>query len=160
MNTGSFLLAHRLKAGLRDGKVDAATSMSIVRGTLVTRAALARVEIHIGADFEEVMQAPPPVWCCEPWMRHGEEWHNDEHGGMCWVLRDEWRDIFASRDRLKGDEARVAADWLLHNVRSLISRHYYASLVGLKRWPKAWDAWGHQDKGVAEYERERDKQAG
>jgi len=26
-------------------------------------------------------------------------------------------------------------------------------LVGLKAWPKEWDAWPHYDKGVKQYER-------
>lgn len=154
MNWSSFVFAHTLKALLRHGVVETPDlSHFLVRGTLDVGAVLARIEIHVCQNFAMVIRKPPRVWCGEPWMRDGADWHNDRFGGMCWVLEDEWRDVLDGDGKQPRDQTVIGTTWLMNNVRSLVSRHYYAHLMRLKDWPKAWDAWAHYDKGAKQYER-------
>jgi hypothetical protein len=158
MNWSSFAFAHTLKARLHRGAVETLGSPYYrVTGKLDAPAVRAPIEIHVCWDFEQVVRWPPRVFCRESWMREDVEWHNDRETGMCWVLENEWRDILGPQGRWPGDIVRIGNMWLLNNVKSLISRHHYAHLAGLKHWLKEWDAWPHYDKGVQQYERERQR---
>lgn len=154
MNWSSFVFAHALKSRLRHGVVKTLDrSHFLVRGTLDAGATLALIEMQVSKDFERVVRKPPRVWCKESWMRDGADWHNDRESGMCWVLEDEWRDVFSVSGRQPRDIVNVGTIWLMNNVQSLVSRHHYAHLMRLNDWPKEWDAWGHYDNGVKQYER-------
>ncbi|CAN5652069.1 hypothetical protein BH09PLA1_BH09PLA1_25420 [soil metagenome] len=154
----SFVFAHVLKARLRDGVVETPDPWHFrVTGRLDAPSVLACIEIQVPQDFAQIIERPPRIWCRESWMRFGEEWHNDDEGGMCWVLRNEWRDVLSGPGRSPRDVIRIAGQWLMNNVTSLITRHHYAHLAGLKRWLKEWDAWPHYEKGVKQYEREQAK---
>jgi hypothetical protein len=156
MNWSSFVFVHKLKSQLRDGiVVRVNTSHYCITGILDAPAVLARLDIRVPQNFDRVLEIPPMVFCREPWMRTGVEWHNDSRTGMCWVLEAEWRDVWGAVGRSERESAEAAARWLINNVTSLISRHHYASLEGLKRWPKEWEAWGHYDAGIEEYERSK-----
>lgn len=161
MNYSSFIFAHRVKAKLRKGSVSAPDARHfVVTGKVNTPAVLASVEVVVARDFDELLHWPPQVTCLEPWMRVGSDWHNaGAAGGMCWVLGDEWRDVLRPEGRLPRDLVRVASTWLINNVTSLISRHYYAHLVQMKQWPTKWDAWAHYKEGSEEYEREQRRNA-
>lgn len=154
------MFAHVLKARLRHGVVErVGGSFYRVTGLLNAPAVLARVEIKIPLNFDIVIGRPPRAWCHEPWMRSAADWHNDTTRGMCWVLENEWCDILSRPGRLPRDLVSAGTAWLLNNVQSLVSRHHYANLVGIKAWPKEWDAWPHYDKGAEQYERTKCSQA-
>jgi hypothetical protein len=157
MNWSSFFLAHRIKAKLRNGTVGESYENFRVTGKLDTPAVLAAIDVRVSRSFEKVLAHPPRVRCLESWMRSGPDWHNDLEAGMCWVLADEWRDVFSQRGRNEGEVIRVASDWLIHNVTSLVSRHYCGHLHGMRRWPAEWNAWDHYEGGVAQYKAEQDK---
>lgn len=158
MNSTSFAFAHRLKARLIDGDVTITDGRYFrVTGKIDAPAVLARIEIRVDSDFDRVIDLRPDVWCREPWMRSDKDWHNDRNGGMCWVLDKEWRDILGGKQRHPNDLVRNAVNWLLNNVQSLVSRHYYADLMKLNDWPKEWDAWEHYGAGVEQYEREQNE---
>lgn len=154
----SFFLSHRIKSKLRSGTVIATKNAFCIKGKLDTPAVLARVVVHVPFIFADVLARPPKVWCMESWMRSDPDWHNDEVTGMCWVLGREWRDVFSQRGRSEGDVIRVAADWLIHNTTSLISRHFYGHLEKLHKWPSTWNAWDHNNRGVEQYMAEQSRQ--
>jgi hypothetical protein len=90
-------------------------------------------------------------------MRSEADWHNDKWSGLCWVLQEEWRDTLAGQVQSRRDLIQACVAWLMTNVESLISRHHYGHLTGMKKWSREWDAWGHFGEGAKEYERAKSK---
>lgn len=120
-----------------------------VAGTLDIDSTLARILVLVPRRYKSLRLAPPVVFCAEPWVRKGADWHNGPP--LCWVLKDEWR------DRMNWPGKRLAAfltegpQWLVTNVGSLLSRHFAAHCDGLTSWPASWPAWPHRGAGAREY---------
>jgi len=113
------------------------------------------IKIIILWSFHDVKMNPPNVWCNEPWMKIGADWHNDSKNGMCWVLRQEWCDAMNWENKAVPTIIDEGQNWLLKSICCLINRHYFAHKYNLTAWPKKWDYWGHSDKGARQYEREK-----
>ena len=154
----SFQFARLLAAELRGG-----TNVAVwpdyregepyyrVAGRLDTGALFASVEIRVWQDFSLLKQLPPAARCDEPWMSEGADWHNSREHGMCWVLREVWRDGMDWEGKRALAILVEGRQWLLNDVRCLINRHYSAFRDGLTRWPKEWSYWGHYARGSKEY---------
>lgn len=156
----SFQFARVIAAELREGSKAAvwpdyreSEPYYRVTGRLDTGVVLASVEIRVWQDFAMLAQVPPSVWCREPWMRTGPDWHNSNTCGLCWVLGKAWCDVMSWEGKRALSVIQEGRNWLLNDVRSLIDRHYIASLEGLTSWPEEWPFWAHGDAGVREYER-------
>lgn len=111
------------------------------------------VMIQVPVSFEEVRFKPPRVICTESWMRSDPDWHNDRVSGLCWVLEDQWRDVMSWSGKSVSLIMSEGCDWLLNDVRNLISRHYLAHYENITSWQPEWDSWAHRDEGAREYER-------
>lgn len=117
-----------------------------------------RIRVYVGEDW---MLNPPAVKVHEEFMRKDIDWHRYSDGGLCYVLKEEWRDrlerIF---ERSKGDMAYTmdyAATWLLAATDSLVTRHLIGHRHNIGKWPDEWQAYSHYDVGAEEYRRERSK---
>lgn len=150
----SLKFAHLVTAELR------AATVSQVRGRyyramgrLDTGVVVVGVEIAIPWLFRELKRHPPVVWCSEPWMKTGADWHNGPP--MCWVLPDEWRDAMSWKGKPVKAIWEEGQRWLINGVRCLVNRHYAAHLEGLTTWPAEWAFWSHHGDGIRDYERER-----
>lgn len=115
-----------------------------------------RIHVYVGEDW---MRTPPSVKVFEEFMRNDVDWHRYGDGGLCYVLKEEWRDrlerIF---ERSKGDVAYTmdyAATWLLAATDSLVTRHLIGHRHKIEKWPDEWLAYSHYDAGVEEYRREK-----
>ena len=116
------------------------------------------MEVRIPWHFRDAKREPPEMWCHEPWMRTGAEWHNSASLGLCWVVDPQWRDAMNWRGKGERQVIEEGCRWLLAHATSLINRHYEAHLTGRERWNPAWDAWPHNIEGFQAYEREKRKQ--
>lgn len=122
-----------------------------VTGRLDTEVTIVSLRIDVWWDFRQVKSTPPIVYCSEPWMKIGPDWHNGPP--LCWALPDEWRDAMSWRRKPVASIYEQGIDWMVKSVRNLINRHYSAHLEGYDTWPEEWDYWGHFKEGVREYHR-------
>lgn len=113
------------------------------------------VDVRVWWWFKDLKRIPPMATCHESWMKTGAEWHNGT--SMCWILPEEWRDAMAWPGKPVNDILTEGREWLLNNVRCLISRHYAAHLEGIEEWPEEWAYWDHFEGGAKQYARERRK---
>lgn len=102
----SHTFAHLIARDLRDGVVETKKGVGFhVSGRLDVGPVLATVRIFVPWRFRGVKRRPPTVYCVEPWMRTGSDWHNAPP--LCWTLPELWRDCMARRQkvvRLLGDD--------------------------------------------------------
>jgi hypothetical protein len=122
-------------------------------GLLDTRVVLASVVIIVPKRFKNLKASPPTVFCTEPWMRTGPDWHNGPP--LCWVLPDEWHDVMNWKGKPAAAILSEGRQWLLNAVSNLVNRHYVAHRENLAEWPAEWTFWNHYDAGVQDYKREK-----
>ena len=95
---------------------------------------------------------PPSVFCTEPWMRQGADWHAGSDGLLCYVLKYQWRDVL--KETLHKSNVPVTIDvscsWLLRNVQWLLNKHLLAHQLKIDAWPPSWDYWPHGDNEAYE----------
>lgn len=125
----------------------------VVEGKLDIGAVNAQLTIAVPWFFKELKRSPPDVYCREPWIRTGKDWHN--RPPMCWVLGQLWRDAMSWKGKPVESIMTEGRQMLLCGVRNLVNRHYFAHLENLDSWQDEWDSWGHFDAGTREYEREK-----
>ena len=154
----SFQFTRLLMGELRGGIRATVGPYYRLVGRLDTGVLLAKIEIRVWQDFNVLKEYPPPVWCHEPWMREGADWHNSRVSGMCWVLQEAWNDGMNWKGKRASAILEEGREWLLNDVRCLINRHYTAYRDGLTKWPKEWPYWDHETRGVEEYERQKSLQ--
>jgi hypothetical protein len=104
----------------------------------------------IPLDWQQIM---PRVQCLETWTTRNIDWHVYSDGSLCWVLDEEWTDVceksFKSLEERKA--IKFCAEWMLHNVRWLLYRHFIAPGLGIVEWPVEWGGWRHGKKGREDY---------
>lgn len=150
----SLKFANVIAANLRSARIDAIRRKCYrVKGQLETTAVVVDVEVYLPWFFRDLKRKPPRVWCREPWMKIGADWHNDAQG-MCWILPDEWRDAMSWMRKPVAAIISEGQRWLFNNVRLLVDRHYLAHIEGVPNWSREWDAWSHYKEGVKEYRRQ------
>ena len=118
-----------------------------------TKKASVFIEIHYPSP-----DTMPEVYTTEPWVKTGQDWHIYESGKLCWGLSNEWQDTIKTimeTDISLAVQLKIAANWCVNHVKSLLARHWYAHVYGLSQWPKEWDYWNHGGKGVKEYEQQK-----
>ena len=101
----------------------------------------------------------PKVFCRAPWRREvlpqkgNAEWHVNPDGSLCYELPERWQCTLAHAEAQLGPDTagRLAAAWCLGSVRWLLYHHLEAYRVNLQTWPAEWPAWGHYERGPAEY---------
>lgn len=149
--------AHLIAAELRGASVAPMEKDFIgIVGRLDVGSVIADIAVAVPERFDDLKKKPPLVFCSEPWVKKGAEWHN--LGSLCWVIPNEWEDVMNWKDKPVTDIMTEGVAWFLNGVRSLLSRHYYAHLAGIETWPAEWIAWAHGEAGVREYKQERRNQ--
>lgn len=102
---------------------------------------------------------PPVVFCRAPWRPPvsasggNAEWHVNGDGSLCYELPDRWQRTLTDAEAEHGVSIvlRLAAAWCLSSVRWLLYHHLEAFRANLQLWPTEWPAWGHYERGRAEY---------
>lgn len=110
--------------------------------------------------YDEWFQFMPKIHCIEPWIRRGSaDWHIYSDGSLCWDLKNRWHEHIASIPSYYSMEetSTHSAAYLLNSVRSLLAQHYIAWQLNLLKWPSEWPQWSHNQQGVLEYNRMRNK---
>jgi hypothetical protein len=152
----SLKFANMLAAELRSPTVGLSQRGALrIEGQLDSGVVLAHVVILVSPRFKGLKRAPPKVFCDEPWMKVGAEWHNGPP--LCWVLSDEWRDVMNWRGKPVAAIMDEGRRWFLEGVRCLVNRHYSAHLDGRTVWPAEWSSWGHYRAGAREYRQAKTK---
>lgn len=152
----SHTFAHLIARDLRDGVVETKKGVGFhICGRLDVGPVIATVRIFVPWRFRGVKRRPPIVYCVEPWMRTGSDWHNAPP--LCWTLPELWRDCMARRQKPVASIMSEGCLWMKNNVSALIAKHHYADIHGLNEWQPEWEFWGHGRKGVEEYKREKAK---
>lgn len=147
--TRSLKFATLLAAQLRESSVVVINKDLCLRGRLDVGAVLATIKVLVPIRFGDLKKQPPRVFCSEPWMKQGADWHNND--SVCWVIPNEWKDAMNWDGKPVADIMAEGLAWFLEGVRCLLSRHYHAHLEGIETWPPEWLAWGHGPAGVKEY---------
>ena len=149
--------ARLIAAELRDALVAPLEKGLIgIGGRLDVGSVIAEIVVTVPGRFSDLKKKPPEVFCSDPWVKKGADWHN--LGSLCWVIPNEWEDRMNWKGKPVADIMTEGVAWFLNGVRSLLSRHYYAHLTGIETWPAEWTAWAHGDEGVREYRQERRSQ--
>jgi hypothetical protein len=100
------------------------------------------------------MTTPPTIFCHDVWLRKERDWHVNEGGDLCYVLKDEWRKCLkdvASRNDIVG-VVDYARGYLVRNLRWLLQRHWQGYREIIKKWK--WDQWSHGWDGVQEFRKQ------
>lgn len=108
---------------------------------------IANVTIHF--NIHAWTNTPPEVRTDAKWLqpRHGAkftecaDWHRYPDGRLCWTRPDCWRKV--CNDISRSGLVERAAIVLARDVSFLLRCHLTASKLGIKKWPKKWDAWPH-----------------
>jgi hypothetical protein len=124
-------------------------SLALASDEFFTKAK-AKCEFYVDAHWPE---KPPVVWCKEPWVKHGAQWHIDRTGLLCWEQYLNWRDSIRSviEEATIGNAAEYGTTWLIRSIRSLLNRHLFAHRAGIEAWRKEWDYWAHEQAGEKQY---------
>lgn len=69
------------------------------------------------------------------------DWHRYPNGKLCWTRPDCWKTV--CKDSSSPGWIERAAVVLARDVSFLLRCHLTASRLGIKKWPKEWDAWPH-----------------
>lgn len=152
----SHEFAPMLAERLRQGVVDAGDfNWYRVSRRLDIGVRYVSLEVRLAKDLQVLRKLPPQAWCRERWMRHGDEWHNSEKSGMCWILNRVWEDALSWKGKTRTAVMAEGIELFFAGVTCLINRHYVAHLENLRHWDPTWDSWGHHEKGAIEYDREQ-----
>lgn len=102
----------------------------------------ARIEVMIPKEW---WKNPPIVKCFEPWVRRDIDWHIYQSGELCWVYGPQWTSWLKDYDAIAGlpPRSRFATDWMLRNVRHLLSCHRAALDLQILEWPSQWQQYAH-----------------
>lgn len=98
--------------------------------------------------------APPEIFCHDSWLRREKDWHTNEHGNLCYVLKAQWakrlKDV-ASRHDIIG-VVDYARRYLVRNARWLLQRHWQGYRENIEKWK--WIQWSHGPDGTDEFHQE------
>lgn len=72
------------------------------------------------------------------------DWHRYVDGRLCWTRPDCWEDVCKNISSITDIERAAAV--LTKDVSFLLRCHLTADILGIKTWPKEWDAWPHGSK--------------
>lgn len=72
------------------------------------------------------------------------DWHRYVDGQLCWTRPDCWEKV--CKDISDATDIERAAAILTKDVSFLLRCHLTADILGIKKWPKEWDAWPHGSK--------------
>ena len=72
------------------------------------------------------------------------DWHRYIDGRLCWTRPDCWEDV--CKNISSAADIERAAAVLTKDVSFLLRCHLTADILGIKKWPKEWDAWPHGSK--------------
>jgi hypothetical protein len=124
-------------------------NLALASQEFITRAK-AKCKFLVDAHWPE---DSPDVWCDEPWVKHGADWHVDYAGKLCWEYHRRWKDsIYAvTKEATLGNAAEYGTVWLVRSVRNLLNRHLFAHRAGIDSWRKEWDYWAHDQAVERQY---------
>ncbi len=115
---------------------------------------LAQTKIVLPKSIRELRQHPPRVYCSEPYIKIGDEWHNSNRTGLCYVIDLEWKKYMGWLGKDRESVIKEASEWIAIASINLISRHRVATKKGLTRWPDEWKYWEHGTDGYEQYKKE------
>ena len=69
------------------------------------------------------------------------DWHRYIDGRLCWTRPDCWKTV--CNDISNAYNVERAAVVLTKDVSFLLRCHLTADILGIRKWPKEWDAWPH-----------------
>lgn len=69
------------------------------------------------------------------------DWHRYVDGRLCWTRPDCWKTV--CNDISNAYNVERAAVVLTKDVSFLLRCHLTADILGIRKWPKEWDAWPH-----------------
>jgi hypothetical protein len=97
------------------------------------------------------MNIPPEIFCHDVWLRKEQDWHTNERGNLCYVLKAQWakrlKDV-ASRHDIVG-VVDYARGYLVRNTRWLLQRHWQGYQENIRKWK--WVQWSHGPDGSDEF---------
>lgn len=127
---------------------------TILEGHLAIGTRVAKIKIILPKNIQELRVKPPSVFCSEPFIRYGEEWHNSDKSGLCYVIDLEWQEYMGWLGKDREQVIKEAARWLIIASQNLIIRHRVASKRGYLNWPEKWKYWEHGSVGYEQYKKE------
>ena len=112
----------------------------------------AMATVTIRFDINGWTDTPPEVKTDAKWLqpqRHATfkecaDWHRYPDGRLCWTRPDCWRTVCEDRSSPRWIER--AAIVLAKDVSFLLRCHLTAAKLGIRKWPKEWEAWPHGSK--------------
>ena len=112
--------------------------------------AIANVKIAFKTDSWDVNV--PEVSTNAEWLQPRDsksfnecaDWHRYVDGRLCWTRPDCWEDVCKNISSITDIERAAAV--LTKDVSFLLRCHLTADILGIKTWPKEWDAWPHGSK--------------
>ena len=112
--------------------------------------AVANVRIAFKLDSWDV--SVPEVSTSAEWLQPSSsksskecaDWHRYVDGRLCWTRPDCWEKV--CKDKSDATDIERAAVILTKDVSFLLRCHLTADILGIKKWPKEWDAWPHGSK--------------
>ena len=150
----------QLLSRLRQGHLVKGKDFNKITGDISLGTRRAKIEIVVSHSLNKIFKKPPPARCLEDYMKDGEEWHNCEKTGMCYVLAAEWEEYLNWKDKKYEDRIKEAVDWLIAGVTNLICRHRIATKRGYTEWPDDWNFWKHGSDGYEQYLAEKNERKG
>ncbi|MDP0492236.1 MAG: hypothetical protein Q7Q71_14395 [Verrucomicrobiota bacterium JB023] len=109
--------------------------------------------IRIKINLRTMRRTPPMLFCDEPWVKREADWHVNVNadGDLCWISHDEWKLAQSQTSKSKILVVEDFSELLRCGALFLISRHWIATKLELKIWPKQWDQWLHSDEGTKQF---------
>jgi len=123
----------------------------VVDAQLVKAEFKAQIEVRFRFPLKNHI---PRVFCHEPWMKTGDEWHNSTGSGLCWALEQEWLAAQSWTGKSLQLVTEEGVRWLVNDAGNLIARHWVAAQMGATKWSSDWDYWKHGHDGVVQYQKE------
>ncbi len=158
-----FDLVYKLSSFLKDPQISFA-KVWIIKGKLqlsngknINSKVWADIEITV--DKYDILQLPRVV-CYNPWVRKDPlGWHIYSSGELCWEFPCLWQEKLLEASCLEkidnGKIAKLAAEWCINSVITLIYYHWTAHKYNIKDWPPEWNYWKHGEEGLKQYEEEK-----
>ena len=93
-------------------------------------------DVLTNAEWLQPRNSKSPIDCAD--------WHRYVNGRLCWTRPDCWEKV--CKDISDATDIERAAVILTKDVSFLLRCHLTADMLGIKKWPKEWDAWPHDSK--------------
>ncbi|MDF1741932.1 MAG: hypothetical protein P1U86_22415 [Verrucomicrobiales bacterium] len=103
--------------------------------------------------------SPPTVRCHERWLRRELDWHVPNENILCWIYPEQWRIRLRELGERQGKKAKrlLATEWLLRNVRHLLTCHAISEEFGIPKWKDEWPQYAHNEQAEKQFLRDERK---